>query len=84
LCRGVGEKVNPFGTSLAIGESHNTSVLDESGQMVRLIISSLHRHASNANANTLLFYHLEGIPLIQVNNFSIHGDFAVCLGKAVF
>jgi hypothetical protein len=52
--------------------------------MARLTISSLHRHASNANANTLLFNCPEGIPHIQVNNFSIHGNFAACSGKAVF
>jgi hypothetical protein len=52
--------------------------------MARSTISSLHRHASNADANDLLFNSLEGIPHIQVNNFSIHGDFAACSGKTVF
>jgi hypothetical protein len=49
--------------------------------MARATIPSLHRHA---NANTMLFNHPEAIPHIQVNNFSIHGDFAACSGKAVF
>jgi hypothetical protein len=62
-------------------------VLDEFRQKARSTISSLHHHAShasNANDNTMLFYHPEGIPHIQVNNFSIRGDFAACSGKAVF
>jgi hypothetical protein len=49
------------------GESHLCS-----GQVsARSMISSLHRHTSKANANTLLFNRLEAIPHIQVNNFSI-------------
>jgi hypothetical protein len=51
--------------------------------MARSTISSRHRHANNAN--TLLFNRMEGIRShIRVNNISIHYDFAMCSGKAVF
>jgi hypothetical protein len=48
------------------------------------LVKGLHRHTSNANANAMLFNRPEGIPHIQVYNFSIHGDFAACSGKVVF
>jgi hypothetical protein len=42
------------------------------------------RSLYSSNANAMLFNSPEGIPHIQVKNFSIHGDFAACSGKAVF
>jgi hypothetical protein len=62
------------------GESHNTSVPDESRRMARSTISSIQYQPMPIPSFLTVW---RGFPTSRLIT-SIHGDFAVCSGKVVF